>query len=110
YGDKIADLIDEEVNKIIQQAYEAARKILTENKAKLVLIAERLVAQETLEGEKLEALFKKPSRKPKTKVITTTTPVPIEPVAESEPAPKPKPKKSPAMPYPLPKQAPAASD
>ena len=110
YGDKIADLIDEEVNKIIQQAHEAAKRILTENKGKLIQNSQKLIGEETLEGENLEALFKKPPRKSKTKATTTATPVPIEPVTESEPAPKPKPKKAPAMPHPLPEQAPAASD
>jgi len=64
YGDKVADAIDEEVNKIIQQAHQTAEKILTENKSKLVLLAEKLTAQETLEGEELEALFNKPLPSP----------------------------------------------
>ncbi|MCL0053182.1 ATP-dependent metallopeptidase FtsH/Yme1/Tma family protein, partial [Dehalococcoidales bacterium] len=57
YGDKIANLIDEEVSKIIQDAYTVAKNILSENKPKLVYIAEKLIAQETLEGEELDALF-----------------------------------------------------
>ncbi|MFC2019426.1 ATP-dependent zinc metalloprotease FtsH, partial [Chloroflexota bacterium] len=57
YGDKIADLIDTEVDKIIQKAHEVANKVLTDNKAKLIQIAEKLVAQETIEGEGLDALF-----------------------------------------------------
>ncbi|GAF76075.1 unnamed protein product, partial [marine sediment metagenome] len=40
YGDKIADLIDEEVNKIIQNAHSLAKRVLTENKPKLVQLAE----------------------------------------------------------------------
>jgi len=109
YGDKVADTIDEEVNRIIQQARGAARKILTENRAKLVNLAEKLIAQETLEGKDLEALFNKvsspkPARKPRVK----PTPVPVEPAAEAEPAPKPK--KAPAVPRLVPKQTPAASD
>jgi len=57
YGDKMADLIDEEVNRLIKDAYEKARIILTENKAKLVQIAERLIQRETIEGDELDALF-----------------------------------------------------
>ncbi|MFH1775123.1 MAG: ATP-dependent zinc metalloprotease FtsH [Chloroflexota bacterium] len=66
YGDKVADLIDAEVDKIIQKAHEVARNILTDNRSKLVQIAEKLVAQETIEGEDLDALFKDlaPSAKP----------------------------------------------
>jgi cell division protease FtsH len=58
YGDKIADEIDREIGVLIDNAYDGARDILTKNKAKLVQIAQRLIAEETLEGEKLEALFK----------------------------------------------------
>ena len=57
YGDKVADQIDEEVKAIIQTAYDTARKILSENKARLKYIAEKLVATETLEGEELEKIF-----------------------------------------------------
>ncbi len=57
YSEKIAQQIDEEVRNIIQHAHEVAKMILTENKPKLVQIAEKLLAQETLEGEELETLF-----------------------------------------------------
>jgi len=60
YSEKVAQLIDEEVRNIIQHAHEVAKGILTENKPKLIQIAEKLVAQETLESEDLEALFNKP--------------------------------------------------
>jgi len=61
YGDKLADAIDAEINRIIQQAQEMARGILTKNRSKLELVAKRLIAEETLEGEELEALFKEPT-------------------------------------------------
>jgi cell division protease FtsH len=60
YGDKVADAIDAEIMALVERAYTEARDILTKNKAKLVQIAERLIAEETLEGEKLEALFNEP--------------------------------------------------
>ncbi len=60
YGDKVANTIDEEVNRIIQDAYNRAKTILTENKSKLVQIAERLLVKETLEGDELDALFNEP--------------------------------------------------
>jgi len=110
YGDKIADAIDEEVSKIIQQAHNTAKEILTKNKSKLVLLTEKLIAQETLEGEELEAIFSGITHKPVRRVKPTKTPVPVEPVAEAEPASKSMPKKAPAVPHLLPKQTPAASD
>jgi len=57
YSDKIAQDIDEEVHNIIQRAYNTAKKILTEHKAKLKEIAEQLIARETLEEEYLKKLF-----------------------------------------------------
>jgi cell division protease FtsH len=57
YGDKVADEIDEEIERLIQHSYAEAKDILTKNKAKLVYIAERLIAEETLEGDALEAVF-----------------------------------------------------
>ena len=60
YGDKVADSIDAEMKSLIDTAYAQAKDILTKNRAKLVQIAERLIAEETLEGDKLEALFNEP--------------------------------------------------
>ncbi|MEE9400631.1 MAG: cell division protein FtsH, partial [Dehalococcoidia bacterium] len=60
YGDKVADEIDEEIKKLIDNAYAEAKDILIKNKEKLVQIAERLVTEETLEGEALEAVFNEP--------------------------------------------------
>src|ERR1035437_3698332 len=54
YGDKIADIIDEEVNRLIENAYSTAKRILTENRSKLVQLAERLLVKETLEGDELD--------------------------------------------------------
>ncbi|MEE9401083.1 MAG: ATP-dependent zinc metalloprotease FtsH, partial [Dehalococcoidia bacterium] len=50
YGDKVADEIDEEIKRLIDNAYAEAKDILTKNKEKLVQIAERLITEETLEG------------------------------------------------------------
>jgi len=57
YSDKIAQEIDEEVRNIIQGAYDTARKILTENKAKLKQLAEELMAHETLDEPELNRIF-----------------------------------------------------
>ena len=57
YGEKIAQEIDEEVHNIIERAYNTARKILTENRAKLKQIAEQLLAKEILEEPELDKLF-----------------------------------------------------
>lgn len=60
YSERVALEIDREVRTIIQKAYDVAKAILVENKPKLVQIAQRLVVEESLEGEKLEKLFNEP--------------------------------------------------
>ena len=60
YSEETARDIDEEVHAVIQHAYEVAKKILSENRAKLVQIAGVLIAKETIEGEELETLFNAP--------------------------------------------------
>jgi len=57
YGDKIADEIDEEVHSLIARAYNTAKKILSENKAKLKQLAEQLIAHETLEEADIHKIF-----------------------------------------------------
>jgi len=109
YGDKVADAIDQEINRIIKEAHDTARKILTDNKSKLKALANKLIAQETLEGEELDNVFVEIGlAKPRKKVKKTTTPAPVKPVAEGELAPTPK--KAPAIPRLVPKQTPAGPD
>lgn len=57
YSDKIAQEIDEEVQSIIQRAYNVAKNILLANKAKLKQLAEELIAKETLNEPELNAIF-----------------------------------------------------
>jgi cell division protease FtsH len=60
YSDKVAEQIDEEVHSIIEHAYGTAKDILAKHKEKLIQIAERLMAEETIEGSALDALFDSP--------------------------------------------------
>jgi cell division protease FtsH len=108
YGDKIANTIDEEVDRIIQEAHRLASKILTENKEKLIQLAQRLITEETLEGDKLEALFNQPVGVPVPEPAAASATASGE--AADQTAPQPKPKKSPTILPPLPNQAPATSD
>ena len=108
YSDKIAEQIDDEVYNIIQHAHETARKILTENKPKLVQLAEKLIAQETLEGEELDALFSEATSKPAPE--STATPAATPAKAKTKTRTKPVVKKAPIMPQLLPKQTLTAPD
>ncbi|MEK7874170.1 MAG: AAA family ATPase, partial [Chloroflexota bacterium] len=58
YSDTVAEAIDAEVERLIEDAYEKATDILIANKAKLVQLAQKLMTEETIEGETLDALFK----------------------------------------------------
>ncbi len=67
YSDEVAYEIDKEVRRIIDEAYEQAKSILTAQKAKLIEIAAVLIERETLDGEEFEALFDgvpRPQRRP----------------------------------------------
>jgi cell division protease FtsH len=57
YSDEIAKQIDEEVRAIIDKAYERATEVLTTHRDRLVALAEKLVAEETVDAEGFEALF-----------------------------------------------------
>jgi len=106
YSEKVAQEIDEEVHNIIQHAYEVAEKILTENKPKLIHVAETLIAKETLEGEELDLLLTQPVPSPQPETIVTPAPTP----AKTTTRPKRMPKEAPITPQPLPKQAPATPE
>ena len=60
YSERVALEIDREVRTIIEKAYDVTKDVLVENKHKLVQIAQRLIAEENIEGEKLEKLFSEP--------------------------------------------------
>jgi len=96
YGDKVADIIDEEVDKLIQSAYNVAKEILTENKPILIRIAEKLVVQETLEGEGLESLFSEPALSPLPEDTATPSPTPARATTKTRTKTKPVVKKAPS--------------
>ncbi|MBW2624402.1 MAG: ATP-dependent zinc metalloprotease FtsH, partial [Deltaproteobacteria bacterium] len=60
YGEKVADAIDEEIDSLVSDAYNEARGILEKNKPKLIQLAKRLIEEETLEKDALEAVFNEP--------------------------------------------------
>jgi cell division protease FtsH len=57
YSDEVAKQIDEEVRAIIDKAYERATDVLTTHRDRLVALAEKLVAEETVDSETFETLF-----------------------------------------------------
>jgi len=107
YSERFALEIDREVNRLISDAYEIAKKLLAENKAMLVRIAEKLLEQETLDGEDIDALLREEVGSP-----ATEAPAPAAAPTQATPQPKPKPKerKAPVVGPVLPEQSPATSD
>src|SRR5579885_3009397 len=60
YSEQTAREVDEEVRTIIQEAFDKAYNILLQNKTRLIMISERLIKEETLEGPLFESLFNQP--------------------------------------------------
>jgi len=60
YSEQTAREVDEEIRRIIQEAFDKAYHVLLRNKTRLIMISERLIKEETLEGPVFEALFNQP--------------------------------------------------
>lgn len=57
YSEKTAEIIDEEVKKMVEECYVKTKKVLMENKANLEVLAARLLEKEILYREDLEEIF-----------------------------------------------------
>jgi cell division protease FtsH len=56
-SDKTAEVIDEEVKRIIDEAYADTRRIIQENRDKLEALGQALLKYETLDGEEVRAII-----------------------------------------------------
>jgi cell division protease FtsH len=86
YSDEVAKTIDEEVRAIIDKAYERATEVLTVHRDKLIALAEKLVAEETVDADAFEALFSDIPAKENLHGMPTIV-GPGQPVAEPNPQP-----------------------
>jgi cell division protease FtsH len=59
YSEETARVIDEEVSKIIEKAYEQAKEILTKNRSKLDALAAKLLEREVIFKDDLEEILGK---------------------------------------------------
>ena len=57
YSDEIARQIDEEVRALVDRAYERATEVLTTHRDRLEALAQKLIAEETVDAEGFETLF-----------------------------------------------------
>lgn len=86
YSEKTAEVIDAEVSKLIEAAYQEAVKILTDHRDGLTQLANRLVEREVIFGEDLEEIFgKRPWSKEEEEKNEDTTQKEITAGEESNP-------------------------
>ena len=57
YSDAIAEKIDAEIGSLLHKAQQTAKKALETNKARLTLLANKLLSDETIEGPELQQLL-----------------------------------------------------
>ncbi|KAF0185101.1 MAG: cell division protease FtsH [Nitrospirae bacterium] len=57
YSEKMAVEIDDEIKLIVTQAYESAKRLLTENQDLLEALAQALLERETIEGSDIDAII-----------------------------------------------------
>ncbi len=71
YSENVAEAIDNEVRRMVEEAHQKAKEILQQYDEKLVLVAEKLLEVETLSQAEFEAIFPPPNGK------SSSTPQPI---------------------------------
>ncbi len=57
YSEKTAEEIDEEVKSIVKERYEYSKRLLLDNKASLLTLAQALLERETLDASEIEAII-----------------------------------------------------
>ena len=57
YSEEVAAEIDHEIRRIVEEAFEDTKKIISENLDKLERVAQALLAVETLDGQQFEQLY-----------------------------------------------------
>ncbi len=85
YSDKTAEMIDEEAKLLVEQQYERAKKILSDNKAGLTELAKNLLEKEVIFSDDVEKIFgPRKGRQPEEmkKIVRKKSAVKIEENAE----------------------------
>lgn len=71
YSEAVAEEIDSEVRRLVSEAYDSARRILTQYRDRLDAVAHRLLEVETISRDEFEGLFPPPNPK------KASTPMPM---------------------------------
>lgn len=72
YSEAVAEQIDREVRKLVNEAFDRARQILREHRDALDRVAHRLLEMETISREEFEQLFPSPVEKRKSTPVLIT--------------------------------------
>jgi len=84
YSEEVAGEIDKEVHRLIESAYQRARKILVERREKMVELAEYLKHEETIDGAQMDEILARPSTPPNGEVKASFQSQDAEALAERE--------------------------
>jgi len=63
YSEAVAEQIDREVRRLVSEAHDRARAILSEHRVMLDAVAQKLLEVETLTKDEFEAIFPPPFKK-----------------------------------------------
>jgi cell division protease FtsH len=85
YSDDVAKLIDEEIRTLVEAGYKRATAVLTEHRARLLALADKLIAEETVESDEFEKMFSDLPPKENTHGISRATSAGAEAPGESSP-------------------------
>lgn len=89
YSEAVAQEIDGEVRKIIHEAHERARDVLTRHREQLERVAQHLIEVETLDADEFVALFEgAPKKEPEVPESPPPVPVPVVRRPVARPVPK----------------------
>ena len=89
YSEEVASEIDKEVHKYLEEAYEACRVIINENRDKLDRIAQALMDRETLTAAELKAIVFGAEDTPLIELTKILEPEPVELQKKNDAAPAP---------------------
>ncbi len=89
-SERTAEMVDDEVKRLIDEAYDTARRLVVEHRELLDRIANALLERETIDREDLDLLIQKRELPPR--------PAPADLPAEPAPARRPRPEPSPVKP------------
>ena len=77
YSEAVAEKIDQEVRRIVEEAYDVARKLLTQYRDRLDAVAKKLLEVETITREEFEAIFPPPYPKKSGTPQPALAPIPV---------------------------------